>query len=499
MNQELSEVKVATEPEVVTSKRKTRRAVLGAMTSATALLGLVEESEAQTTPFRSAELKLLDRITYGATQADLTLITQMGYGPYLEKQLTMTVSEDSVCEAQVKLRWPHIHKTAKQIYPIDNGWEVWEGFRDSVIYREVFSKRQLHEKMCEFWRDHFNIFGYKVGHYMLIPDYNNVVRKHALGKFPDMLWASAHSAAMMQYLDNASSYGGNPNQNYAREIMELHSMGVSGGYTQNDVIDVTSCFTGYTYEWDAGKPNGLEWMYADWMHADGVKHVLGRTIPAGGGIKDAELVMRILSTHLSTAKFLAKKLIKWFLGEGTPASLLTKVSDTYLRTGGDIKAMLRDILTAANMSAARPKLKRPGHLYVGALRAMNPTVSSFSWMRWGYMSVAGQDMFGWATPDGMPDKTTHWQGLLLPRWNFFFAGMSGGFNSQFRFDLKRAIGTRASAQAVADRIDAVFCLSKMPLAEKDRIIAFLRRRAITDDTVREAAAIALCMPSYQWF
>lgn len=476
-----------------------RRDAIRGLASLSGLTALASQATAAPAPTRTPEMHLIRRVTYGATQADLALVTQLGFNQYLEQQLTMTDSQDSACETEVKRRWPAINKTAKQLSELSDGWLIEEGFKDATIYRQIFSKRQLYQKMCEFWRDHFNMYIGKVGYWQFIPDHNDVIRKHALGKFPDMLWASAHSAGMMSYLDNAYSYGGNPNQNYAREIMELHTMGVTGGYTQNDVVEVTDCFTGYTYLWNPNSPEHGEWKYEEWMHADGVKHVLGRTIPTGGGIKDAELVVRILAIHPSTAKFIAKKMCRWLLGEGTWTAIETKVANEYLRTGGDIKAMLRIILTGPNLMAAKPKLKRPGHLFVSALAVLKPTVNSFSWMRWGYMSTSGQSLFGWATPDGFPDKTSHWQGLLLPRWNFFMQGMSGGFNEQFRFDIKRVIGTRTSAQAVADKIEQQFFATGWSADEKERIITFLKKRAITDDTVREALTLALCFPTYQWF
>lgn len=477
-----------------------RRDALLGLTSLAGITALAAESEAAPAiTTRTPETQLIRRVTYGATAQDLALVTQLGFNQYLQQQLTMTDAQDSVCETEVKRRWPAIFYKAKQLSELSNGWIIEEGFKDATIYRQIYSKRQLYQKMCEFWRDHFNIYIGKVGFWQFIPDHNEVIRKHALGKFPDMLWASAHSAGMMVYLDNAYSYGGNPNQNYAREIMELHTMGVTGGYTQNDVVEVTDCFTGYTYLWNPSSPQHGEWKYEEWMHAGGSKQVLGRTIPAGGGVKDAELVMRILATHPSTAKFLAKKLCRWFLGEGNWSTIETKVANEYLRTGGDIKAMLKVILTGPNLMAAVPKLKRPGHLFVSALAVLKPTGNEFSWLRWGYMSTSGQDLFGWPTPDGFPDKTSHWQGLLLPRWNFFMQGMSGGFYSQFRFDIKRVIGTRASAQAVADKIEQQFFATGWNVSEKDRIITFLKKRPITDDTVREALTLALCFPTYQWF
>lgn len=503
MSQELSALaqEPVSTPQPASEPARSRRDALLGLTSVSGLMAMAN-AEAQTSsssPTRTPETQLIRRTTYGATPADLALVTQLGFNQYLEKQLTMTDAEDSVCETFVKNKWPAVFMKAKQLSTLSDGWIIEEGFKDATIYRSIFSKRQLYQRMCEFWRDHFNMYIGKVGFWQFIPDHNDVIRKHALGKFSDMLWASAHSAGMMVYLDNAYSYGGNPNQNYAREIMELHTMGVTGGYTQQDVVQVTNCFTGWSYLWDPNSTQHGEWKYVDWAHAEGSKYVLGRTIPAGGGVKDAELVMRILLTHPSTAKFLAKKMVRWFLGEGNFATVETKVANEYLRTGGDIKAMLRIILTGPNLMAAQPKLKRPGHLYISALAALKPKVDSFSWMRWGYMNTAGQELFGWPTPDGFPDKTSHWQGLLLPRWNFFFQGMSGGFTQQFQFDIKRVIGTRSSAQAVVDKIEQIFFSTGMPVGEKTRLINFVKKRPITDDTVRETVALALCFPSYQWF
>ena len=185
--------------------------------------------------------------------------------------------------------------SADQLYGEDLG-KVMTEIQDATIYRAAFSKRQLYERMVEFWSDHFNIDRNNVG-YLKTTDDRDVIRRHAMGRFPELLKSSAHSAAMMEYLDQTSSRRGNINENYAREIMELHSIGVDGGYTQQDVNELARVLTGWTvtgmgvFTYDAG------------IHDFGPKRVLGKTIPAtapGKGLAgkaEADAMIEMLALH----------------------------------------------------------------------------------------------------------------------------------------------------------------------------------------------------------
>lgn len=478
-------------------KVSSRREIMTGLATLGGLLGLASESEAQSVS-TDPVIRLVQRCTYGATQQDVADARYLTFNGWLNQQLTMTDSEDQVCEAEVLRRWPRVFKNSEQLYGLENDWITVTDLQDATFYRMIYSKRQLYQRMCEFWRYHLNIFAWKVGGWMLVDDTNKVIRKHALGKFPEMLFASAHSGAMMQYLDNASSVGGAENQNYARELMELHSMGVNGGYTQQDVINVARCLTGFSFQWDPNANNTGSWLFYDWAHDNGTKKVLGRNIAAGGGVNDGNFVVRLLAVQASTARFISRKLIRWFLGEGNFTALETAVTNKYVQTAGDIKEMLKLILTPANLTAATPKLKRPAHLYASTMRQMKANMIGLDWTRWGYINQGGHELYGWAPPNGYPDANDYWSGLMLPRWNFYLVLLAGWMDQQIKFDLKRIISTATTPQAIADRIEAVFFVGKMPVAEKTKLVQFLNTNPTDPWRQRSAIALALCSPSYQW-
>ena len=252
----------------------------------------------------------------GVTPGEMARANQLGWQAYLNAQLNYTRISDDTVENFIATKWPLMSQTSDTLFSADAG-QVQTQLQESTIYRSAFSSRQLYQRMVEFWTDHFNQDVDKVG-YLLVADQRDVIRKNALGKFPDLLKASAHSASMMAYLDQNTSNKNAPNQNYAREIMELHTLGVDGGYTQNDVAELSRVLTGWTVVGRgqfAFNPNFHDW---------GSKTVLGVTIPAGSpsigadGIKEGEQMLDFLASHPSTAKFIATKLLKWLL---TPSQI----------------------------------------------------------------------------------------------------------------------------------------------------------------------------------
>ena len=191
-------------------------------------------------------MRLVNRITLGATEEELKRAKSMGFTKYLEYHLKAPSIPDGAMDTWVQTNAPTLAQDGTALYAIEYGTLVTQLW-NATAYRAAFSKRQLYERMVEFWTDHFNIYYEKVGYLKTLDD-RDVIRKHALGKFPDMLRASAHSPAMLEYLDNTRSRGRNTNQNYAREIMELHTLGVDGGYTQNDVAELSRILTGWTIQ-----------------------------------------------------------------------------------------------------------------------------------------------------------------------------------------------------------------------------------------------------------
>jgi uncharacterized protein (DUF1800 family) len=310
------------------------------------------------------------------------------------------------------------------------------------IVRAVHSERQLQEVMTDFWFNHFNVFWGKGADRWFTTDYEmNAIRPHALGKFKDLLLATAKSPAMLFYLDNHLSSAPAPavgrlvqriarrkpgiNENYARELMELHTMGVDGGYTQKDVQEVARAFTGWTID----RPQqGGEFIFRPRMHDAGDKVVLGHKISAGG-MKDGEEVIRILASHPSTARFISTKLVRRFVSDDPPAALVDRVTAVFSRTDGDIREMLRTIFTAPEFyapEAIRAKTKSPFELVVSAIRSVDGSTAGSRQLAQ-MIGRMGQPLYQCQPPTGYPDRGDHWMsdGATIERLNFAVALAAG--------------------------------------------------------------------------
>lgn len=490
-------------------RRRSRRALFRSLGSAAGLAGFWGASQSRraraSSPQVSADVdpgslvsKLVRRITMGLNESELALANQLGYTGYLEYQLNHTAIDDSVVDAQLA-GLTTLTMTPSQLYAANPG-TITNELIEQVIRRSVFGKRQLFERMVEFWTDHFSIDindGDTV--YLKTTDDRNVIRAHALGSFPAMLDASAHSPAMLYYLDNFLNVAGNPQENYARELMELHTIGVDAGYTQQDVQEVARCFTGWTF-WarNAGELTGTFRFRAD-RHDNGTKTVLGHTIPAGGGVNDGLIVLDILVNHPNCATFIARKLCRWLLGEDTPVSIINDVAATFTATGGDIKAMIRSALKPNYLYDAAPRYKRPFHHFMSCMRAVPTTINGTASLR-SRLIGAGHLPFSWGPPDGFPDYFDYWQGLILPRWNFGASLMSGQVN-QVVIDYNAFFNGMNTAQQCVDRIDQALFAGEMPPGEKTRILQYMQPDppAPTVTEKRDALALAMGSPAFQWY
>jgi uncharacterized protein (DUF1800 family) len=301
------------------------------------------------------------------------------------------------------------------------------------ILRAVYSERQLQEVMTDFWFNHFNVYWNKGSDRWLTTSYEaQAIRPNVLGKFKDLVMATAKSPAMLFYLDNHLSSVPNPrlranaprragiNENYARELMELHTMGVDGGYTQTDVTEVARAFTGWTIE--QPRENG-SFMFRPMMHDNGEKVVLGEKIPANGGIRDGEMVIDILVRHPSTAKFIATKLVRRFVSDNPPASLVEKVAATYTKTDGDIREMLRTLFYSEEFmspEAVGQKTKSPFEYAISAIRALGGDTLATNQQLAQAISQMGQPLYQFQAPTGFPDRADNWMsdGAIVARLNF---------------------------------------------------------------------------------
>jgi uncharacterized protein (DUF1800 family) len=477
-------------------------------------LGAAARAEAQVrTPTRSkpnrapsGELRLLRRTTMGMTAEDVSWINSLGYYGYLDWQLNAQAMGDPDCEARLNL-FPTIFLPPDQLYVQPDSQVVTRHITEAAICRAVYTNRQLLERMVEFWSDHFNTNISSVG-VLKTPEVRNVYLQHALGTFPAMLNASASSPAMLIYLNNTQSdgrTGRTPNQNYARELLELHTLGVDGGYTQQDVVEVARCFTGWRTTTSnsvvsAGAGPGT-FYYDGNRHDNGSKLVLGVPIAAGGGINDGLNVLNIVANHPSTARFIAKKMLRWLLTYDPSPALVADIAGEYSRTGGNIRSLVRRILHYDNVITAPPLLKRPFHYIVSAVRVMNANVTSFATIRGTYLSGTGNIPYAWGPPDGYPQEFEYWGGLPLPRWNFAFQLANNSVGGA-AVDVPALLAGATTAIQVADRIDALLFAGEMPDADKMALITYLRPTGTatvpSSTQIRDAFGLALASPAFQW-
>jgi uncharacterized protein (DUF1800 family) len=304
---------------------------------------------------------------------------------------------------------------------------------DSKMLRAVESTRQLAEELDDFWCNHFNVFYEKGADRFLIPQYEReAIRPHVLGQFRDLLEATAKSPAMLFFLDNFESVrpdldANNKNrkvkrglnENYGRELMELHTLGVNGGYTQKDVTEVARCFTGWTIK-DPKRDGGF--YYDDKLHDKGEKIVLGHVIAAGGGIDDGEQVLDILARHPATAHFISKELAQRFVADNPPESLVNRMQQTFLSTNGNIREVMKTMLNSKEFwseGAYRSKLKSPFEMVASSARALDAHVID-GWALANQVGTLGEPLYRKLEPTGYSNLSSEWvnSAALLGRMNF---------------------------------------------------------------------------------
>ena len=385
-------------------------------------------------PQASPEYRVLKRTCFGVHRDQLAAIRAQGIDAWLEQQLDHSAVNDGNLEATIQALFPLSTRTPAQLisgFP-DNIADVARQMIAATQYRQMFSRRQLFEVMVEFWSDHFNIHLINgLGPTLKPEDDRQVIRAHALGNFRDLLHASAKSPSMLFYLDNFFNLASAPNENYARELMELHTLGVDGGYTEDDVKEVARCFTG----WSIRFPGDLSgdygtFVYVDAVHDSGAKLVLQNTIAAGGGQTDGEQVLDILASHPSTARFIATKLCRRFISDTPDPASIDAVAAAFTQSAGDIKSTLRALFASdAFRNSADLKFCRPAEYLAGLVRALAPDTpypSDDGVLLYFAQSIMGQLPFYWPTPDGYPDVQAYWAstGGMLNRWRLSFLSLA---------------------------------------------------------------------------
>lgn len=448
-------------------------------------------------------LRFLNRAGYGPRPGDLARVQAMGYAAYVEAQLHPETLPDTTLDAIID-SLPYYHRPIEELVALreDKRPEMLRDLYVVTLGSALFSERQLVAAMVEFWSDHFHIYLHKAP--VMLPlkmaDDRAVIRPNALGKFRDLLNASARSPAMLVYLDNVSNRRGSPNENYARELLELHTLGVDGGYSQADVSEAARVLTGWTVPRRGAEGGPVTLLPA--LHDNTAKTVLGQPFPADQGEQDIQQLLDLLAMHPATAHHIAFKLTRRFVADEPPAALVERVAQTYLNSDGDIKAMLRTIFLSAEFAQAPPKLKRPVTFLISILRALGvqpqPDSALGDWL-----NLLGQPLFAWPAPNGYPDVNQAWVNLLLPRWNFALAlcqGETPGLAVAWA-DLDRIVG---SQQTEALLSGYAHLLLNQPLngTTRDVLQRYVGAAAVdsaaTERRLRQCVALLLAGPAFQW-
>jgi uncharacterized protein (DUF1800 family) len=301
------------------------------------------------------------------------------------------------------------------------GREVVEDLVAQRIIRAAESDRQLNEVMLDFWFNHFNVFiGKGPDRFMLTSYERDTIRPAIWGHFEDLLTATAKSPAMLFYLDNARSRGGALNENYAREIMELHTLGVDAGYTQRDVTELARIFTGWTIDQRSGT-----FIFRPRLHDSGEKTVLGVHFRAGGGIEEGQRMIHILAHHPATAHHIALQICQRLVSDDPPSALVDRVAKKFLATDGDLRETVRAVIDSPEFwdpKDYRAKVKSPFEYVISAVRAVNATVNNPLPIARALQQI-GEPLYGAQPPTGYSDRAEVWlnTGALMNRLNFAVA------------------------------------------------------------------------------
>jgi uncharacterized protein (DUF1800 family) len=439
--------------------------------------------------------------------------------PRSAKVLRMAINDGSIHKDSVNKGDRKGYRRQLQDYMQANGLkpqqELYRQFINQKILRAAYTNNQLHELLTDFWFNHFNVSLTKNQCASFVPAFErDVIRPNVTGKFSNLLLSTAKSPAMLVYLDNFSSSGapvnrddrkadkmgikklqankkkGGLNENYAREVMELHTLGVDGGYTQNDVTQAARVLTGWTLApmgedegYGAGMKKIVEKIGADHLqkrgfvregdflfvptrHDNGEKTVLGKKFPAGDGYQEGVELLTMLAHHPSTAKFISEKLATRFVNDNPSPKLVAAMAKTFSKTEGDIRQVMITMVSSPEFwgkAALREKTKSPFELAISAVRGLDAEITQpyqlFTWI-----NKMGQKMYYYQAPTGFPDRGQYWinTGSLLNRMNFGLALASQRIPG-IKIDLKALNANHEPESAEA----ALLTYSKMIMPERN--------------------------------
>ncbi len=424
----------------------------------------------------AGEFELLNRVSWGASTSSASALSSLGAKRYLEQQLhsqphvvlppavqaqiaAMSISQQPLDQLVYDLEQRRKDadataddtqkKAAQQAFQQEMSRIGREAATRSLL-RDLYSPAQLQEQMTWFWMNHFNVHQYKSNIRVLVGDYEErAIRPHALGRFRDLLGATVHHPAMLRYLDNEQNASGRINENYARELMELHTMGVDGGYAQRDVQELARILTGVGVNMsrDAKAPNLKPALQGQYVknglfefnpnrHDYGDKVFLGQPVK-GRGLGEVDEALDRLVRNPATAHFISRKLALYFVSDDPPRALTERMAQTFSTSDGDIAAVLRTLFASPEFTQSLgKKFKDPAHYVVSAVRLAyddKPILNAGPMLNW--LSRMGEPMFAHATPDGYPMTQSAW-------------ASSGQMTT--RFEIAKAIGSGSAGLFKSD-------------------------------------------------
>jgi uncharacterized protein (DUF1800 family) len=419
---------------------------------------------AQALTARDSAHHALNRLAYGPRPGEVEQVAAMGVMTWIERQLAPERVDDQELARRegefeiLRLDARELGRLyadarrerraavargdtarAREAGPARRGRELGAELQQLVVLRAVASERQLREVMADFWANHFNVFYAKGLDRVVTPQYiERTIRPRVLGKFEDLLVAVAQSPAMLVYLDNARSVATGINENYARELLELHTLGVDGGYTQDDVVNVARIFTG----WSVRRPQeGVGFVFREWAHDGGEKTVLGVRF-SGDGMEEGMRLLGMLADHHATMHNVSRKLCARFVADDPPDGCVDAAAEAWHHSGGDVRQVLRAIFRSPDFWAPRhirSKVKTPLEFVVSAVRAVGGIPDSTPRLA---MVVArlGQPLYLQPVPTGYPETQEDWvnSGALLSRMNIAVA-LAAGRLPGVVVDLERVI------------------------------------------------------------
>jgi len=461
-------------------------------------LAALRNASASTVISNDPVYHFLNRISWGVREDDLARAHKLGISEYLEEQLDPDSLKDKVKVSKLfSLDLGRLRDLK------DSHQQSYEALLLTMIARAVHSKRQLLERMVEFWSDHFNIASEGLERELIVFQ-RDTIRAHALGNFHDLLVSVAQSPAMLYYLDNYLNVKDAPQENYARELMELHTLGVDGGYSEADVKAVARAFTG----WTVGENT---FAFRSYDHDTDAKLVLGTTLAPGRGIEDGMDVLQMVSDHPSTAVYLGYKLCVRFVSDDPPQGLVDSTAAVWTQTSGDIKSVLRLIFLSQEFAdSTGEKLRRPLEHFITMLRATGTEVRDFGYLQ-RVLEELGQVPYGWATPDGYPDVAESWinTGGLLERWNRanLLAGHAWNKDKRVKSSIAKLVGKPHTVGELVDNVALQVFGTGLPADARATFVDFAsdgagENTAVTPELLEEKLSslfgLMLSSPLNQW-